>query len=117
MISEPGSGSLCGAALIPDDGPAVALADRGSADAPLSAYSRFAQRLRRRYAQELRALPPGAPTRATIEAAYESLRKAGTEIGTALRITRQLVLERLIRLDCDQGASLALVTRAMTELA
>ena len=117
MTPEAGSGSLCGVALIPDDAAAVVLADRGSAEAPLSAHSRFAQRLRRRYAQELRALPPGAPTRATIEAAYESLQAAGHDIGTALRIARQLVLERLIRLDCDQGAPLALVTRAMTELA
>ncbi len=45
------------------------------------------------------------------------LRGAGHDIGTALRIVRQLVLERLIVLDCDTGAPLALVSGAMTELA
>ncbi len=62
-------------------------------------------------------LPPGPPDRAAIAAAYDALRHAGHDAGAALRIARQLVLERLIVLDCDAGAPLALVTSAMTQLA
>ena len=88
-----------------------------SAAGRLSAHSRFAQRLRRRYASELSLLPPGAPTRDTMRRAYDSLRAGGHALGTALRILRQLVMERLVTLDCDEGAPLAVVTRATTELA
>ena len=42
---------------------------------------------------------------------------AATMSATALRITRQLVLERLIMLDCDQDAPLAAGDHRMTELA
>ncbi len=84
---------------------------------PLSAHSRFATRLRRRYASELALLPPGAPDAAQLPLVYDRLRAAGHDVGTALRIVRQLVLERLIVLDCDEAAPLAVVTRAMTDLA
>jgi glutamate-ammonia-ligase adenylyltransferase len=50
-------------------------------------------------------------------AAYATLRARGDDAGAALRILRQLVLERLIRLDCDQRVALSVVTRAMTDLA
>jgi glutamate-ammonia-ligase adenylyltransferase len=83
----------------------------------LSSHSRFAQRLRRRYADELALLPPGAPALAHMSAAYESLRSRGDSVADALRITRQLVMERLITLDCDAQAPLAVVTTAVTELA
>jgi glutamate-ammonia-ligase adenylyltransferase len=83
----------------------------------LSADSRFAQRLRRRYAAELSLLPAGHPTQPLMAAAYATLRERGDDAGTALRILRQLVLERLIGLDCDQQAPLAIVTQAMTDLA
>ncbi len=52
-----------------------------------------------------------------MSAAYATLRERGHDTGTALRILRQLVLERLIRLDCDEQVPLAVVTRAMTDLA
>src|SRR5438105_15052877 len=99
--------------------PGIAL---GSLAAPqaaerLSDHSRFVQRLRRRYARELALLAPGAPVRATIAQAYESLRAEAHATGAALRILRQLVMERLAVLDCEQGAPLAAVTRAVTELA
>ena len=55
-------------------------------------------------------LAPGTPTREAMVAAYELLRKQGHDTGTALRILRQLVMERLITLDCDEQAPLGLVT-------
>ncbi|SCK61967.1 glutamate-ammonia-ligase adenylyltransferase [Variovorax sp. HW608] len=84
---------------------------------PVSGHSRFVQRLRRRYAAELSLLPPGAPVLAHMAAAYESLRGRGDNAADALRIVRQLVMERLITLDCDEEAPLAVVTTAVTELA
>jgi glutamate-ammonia-ligase adenylyltransferase len=83
----------------------------------LSDHSRFVQRLRRRYAAELALLPAGDPVHATIAHAYDRLREQGHATGAALRILRQLVMERLVTLDCDEGAPLATVTRAVTELA
>jgi glutamate-ammonia-ligase adenylyltransferase len=88
------------------------------ADKPaLSSYSRFVQRLRRRYAGELALLPEGEPRRASMTQAYEALRARGDGVGDALRIVRQLVMERLVTLDCDRQAPLAVVTTAVTELA
>jgi len=84
---------------------------------PVSGHSRFVQRLRRRYAAELSLLPPGAPVLAHMAAAYESLRARGDDVPDALRAVRQLVMERLITLDCDEQAPLAVVTTAVTELA
>ncbi len=82
-----------------------------------SSHSRFVQRLRRRYAGELALLPPGVPERGPIAQAYAALRGRGDAVGDALRTVRQLVMERLATLDCDQQAPLADVTRAVTELA
>ena len=82
-----------------------------------SSYSRFVQRLRRRYAAELPLLPPGAPRRDSMNVAYEALRRRGDSVGDALRIVRQLVMERLVTLDCDAQAPLTVVTTAVTELA
>ncbi len=84
---------------------------------PLSGHSRFVQRLRRRYADQLHLLPPGAPVRATMEATLATLRATGLDTGAALRSLRQLVMERLVVLDCDAQAPLDVVTRAVTELA
>jgi len=80
-------------------------------------YSRFVQRLRRRYAAELHLLAPGAPVREHMTRTYDALRARGDSTADALRIVRQLVMERLVALDCDQQAPLELVTRAVTELA
>ena len=85
--------------------------------APLAQESRFVQRIRRRYAEQLSLLPPGAPTRAAMQAVFDALRNTGADISQALRTTRQLVLERLTCLDCDADTPLELVTLAMTELA
>jgi len=84
---------------------------------PLASHSRFHQRLQRRYADEFSVLPPGAPTRATMAEALAALRARGHDTGAALRILRQVVMERLMRLDCEQGAPLSDITRATTELA
>jgi len=81
----------------------------------LSTYSRFVQRLRRRYANELHLLPAGAPVSATLQTCFDALRTTHS-CGDALRMLRQLVMERLVVLDCEQHADLTVVTRAMTEL-
>ena len=90
--------------------------------APLSlradaGYSRMCQRLRHRYADWMTCLPAGAPVRDTMLQALDALRGKGLDLGAALRVLRQLVMERLVVLDCEQGASLEVVTRAVTELA
>ena len=104
-----------------------------------SDYSRYVQRIRRRYADQLHLLPAGAPVRAAMEVTLQALLASGLEPGAALRVLRQLVLERLVVLDCDKeapalatscaalppeaaaagtaGVALNVVTRAMTELA
>ena len=81
----------------------------------LSTYSRFVQRLRRRYANELHLLPPGAPVLATMQTCFDALRQTHS-CGDALRMLRQLVMERLVVLDCDTRVGLDVVTRAVTEL-
>ncbi len=80
-------------------------------------HSRFVQRVRRRYPQELDCLPPGAPVHASMQEALARLRERGLALPAALRVLRQLVLERLVVLDCEQGAPLDDITRAVTELA
>jgi len=49
--------------------------------------------------------------------AFDDLKALGLDTGSALRTTRQLVLERLLCLDCDEQATLHQVTQAMTDLA
>ena len=83
----------------------------------LSSHSRFAQRVRRRYEKQLKLLPPGLPDRAALAQTFEALRAEGFDLGSALRCTRQLVLERLLCLDCDEQAPLEHITQCMTLLA
>ncbi len=82
-----------------------------------SGYSRFAQRIRRRYAAQLPLLRPGVPDQAAIGLLFNALLRMGEDTGAALRITRQLVLERLLCLDCAAQAPLEAVTASMTWLA
>ena len=92
--------------------------DAGAASGgALAAHSRFVQRVRRRHAAELDTLPPGLPTRAGIAALVARLREPGLTLAAALRVARQLVLERLAVLDIEAGAPMTDITRAMTELA
>ena len=82
-----------------------------------SAFSRFVQRLRRRYPDELTWLPDGVPEREAMQQAYDRLRASHQTPGAALRILRQLVLHRLAQLDANGQASLKQVTASMTRLA
>jgi glutamate-ammonia-ligase adenylyltransferase len=75
------------------------------------------QRLRRRYPQELALLPAGEPTAAHLQTTYARLRQAYPEVADALRVLRQLVLERLVVLDCEHQAPLNTVMQSMTALA
>ncbi len=83
----------------------------------LSSHSRLGQRVQRRFAGQLHLLAPGVPDQAAMEMALVSLQADGLDLGATLRIIRQLVLERLLRLDCDQQAPLQQVTQVMTDLA
>ena len=80
-------------------------------------HSRFVQRIRRRYAGELALLAAGLPTRASIDTLIDELLAGGRGLASAMRVARQLVLERLAVLDVEQGALMPDITRAMTELA
>ena len=80
-------------------------------------YSRMVQRIRRRYAERLHLLAGGPPLRAGMQAVFSALQATGMDTSAALRVLRQLVIERLAVLDCEQQAPLAVVIQAMTELA
>ena len=103
-------------AQVPASGLEGAFGDSGH-----SQYSRFVQRIRRRYASQMALLSRGAPIRSSMEHTLQVLFAEGLQAGAALRVLRQLVMERLVVLDCDGDSAgqvpLTVVTRAMTELA
>jgi len=80
----------------------------------LATHSRFAQRVRRRYETELPLLAPGVPDPAQLLATFDALQTQGHNLPSALRITRQLVVERLLCLDCEQQLPLALTQAQAT---
>ncbi len=80
-------------------------------------HSRFVQRIRRRYAAERPLLAPGTPGVPGILALVRALQSAGRPLPAALRVARQLVLERLAVRDVEEHAPLEDVTGAMTALA
>jgi [glutamine synthetase] adenylyltransferase / [glutamine synthetase]-adenylyl-L-tyrosine phosphorylase len=80
-------------------------------------HSRFVQRIRRRYAAELPLLPPGAPDVAAVTALVQRLQHGGRALPSALRVARQLCLERLACLDTEQAAALETITSSMSALA
>jgi glutamate-ammonia-ligase adenylyltransferase len=84
---------------------------------PRAEFSRFVQRVRRRHADLLPQLPSGRPDPAFLQQLYVQLRGTGHDISAALRILRQLVMERLVVLDIEQQAPLQDITASMTELA
>jgi [glutamine synthetase] adenylyltransferase / [glutamine synthetase]-adenylyl-L-tyrosine phosphorylase len=103
-----------------DSDPAVAPLGHGVPPLGVSdahGYSRFVQRLHRRYADVLPWLAPGAPTRESLAAGFSALLQTGLDTSAALRVLRQLTLERLAQLDCAQQVPLGSVTRSMTWLA
>jgi [glutamine synthetase] adenylyltransferase / [glutamine synthetase]-adenylyl-L-tyrosine phosphorylase len=103
-----------------DSDPAVAPLGHGVPPLGVSdahGYSRFVQRLHRRYADVLPWLAPGVPTRESLAAGFSALLQTGLDTSAALRVLRQLTLERLAQLDCAQQVPLGSVTRSMTWLA
>jgi [glutamine synthetase] adenylyltransferase / [glutamine synthetase]-adenylyl-L-tyrosine phosphorylase len=82
----------------------------------LSSFSRYATRVRRRYADQLQILPTGLPNEQAVQLCYDALQK-NYDLAASLRITRALAMERLITLDCDAAAELVDVTACMTSLA
>jgi len=110
-------GSAPPSAASPENAAQRQAVDAGGGVTRLSSHSRFAQRVRRRYASELPLLAAGPLSRASMDEAYGRLCAAGHGTGTALRILRQLVMERLVTLDCDLQAPLGVITTAVTELA
>ena len=103
---------------LPAETPSLALTNAVLAQAQ---HSRYVQRIRRRYADELTKLPEsdptGLPRREVIHALALQLMTEGRSLGSALRVTRQLVLERLAVLDVERGCAMPDITLAMTELA
>ncbi len=83
----------------------------------LASYSRFVQRVRRRYLHELKLLGPGMPTAHATAALVQQLRGKGHDVAAALRIARHVVMERLCVFDIEQGAQMVDITAAVTELA
>ncbi len=79
--------------------------------------SRLVQRLRRRYAEQLNWLAPGHPSPETFSSCYAQLLTHYPQPADALRVLRQLLMERLVVLDTEQQADLAVVTAGMTWLA
>ena len=84
---------------------------------PTADHSRYVQRIRRRYAPELALLPVGIPRADTLNVLIDRLQADGRPLASALRVARQVVMERLAVLDVEQQATLDDVTHTMTTLA
>ncbi len=102
---------------LPASPPEVAALTAAAASTAQAGHSRYVQRIRRRYGDELHKLTPGLPRREVIQALVQRLVAEGRTLGSAMRVTRQLVLERLAVLDIEQAAAMQDITLAMTELA
>jgi [glutamine synthetase] adenylyltransferase / [glutamine synthetase]-adenylyl-L-tyrosine phosphorylase len=94
--------------------PELAAAAPGQAAAD---HSRYVQRIRRRYAAVRPLLPDGLPDLGGINALVHTLQQGGRPLASALRVARQLVIERLAVLDIEARAPMEQITRAMTALA
>ncbi|MGE8396098.1 MAG: glutamine-synthetase adenylyltransferase, partial [Comamonas sp.] len=85
---------------------------------PAAAHSRFWQRLHRRYADVMTLLPSSVPYRKGMEQVLQQLmQQHGLDLSAGLRVLRQLVMARLMELDCEGQADMGMVTRSVTELA
>ena len=98
------------------EGPGRATHPSYSMPPAFSDASRFARRVRHRYAVERDFLPPGLPQEAHLRRALEALLKT-YPLASALRILRQLVMERLLSLDCDASLGLKAVMVCICGLA
>jgi glutamate-ammonia-ligase adenylyltransferase len=67
-------------------------------------HSRFVQRIGVDSMRSGRCWPPAFPTSTRIRAG-QALQQHGRSLPSALRVARQLVLERLAVLDVEQGAT------------
>ena len=83
----------------------------------LPSYSRFFQRVERRYGEFENCLAPGTPATATLADTLQALQQRNFDLCAALRITRQLVLQRLLQHDCQGQLSLQAVCHCMTAMA
>ncbi|HVQ05512.1 MAG TPA: hypothetical protein VMT14_18445, partial [Burkholderiaceae bacterium] len=62
-------------------------------------YSRYVQRVRRRFGSEIAKLAPGVPDAAAIDTLVTHLLQQGGSLASALRLARHAVIERLVVLD------------------
>lgn len=85
--------------------------------ASLASHSRFVQRVRRRFGDAAHQWADGAPRADSIARLIDGFLAQGLPLARALRMTRNLVIERLAVLDVEQAAPLECVTQGMTELA
>ncbi|MBT9608783.1 MAG: hypothetical protein IV110_01930, partial [Aquabacterium sp.] len=77
-------------------------ASRAPSSTATAAHSRYVQRIRRRYEGEVADFAlamPGLPRSADIAALIARLQAGGRDLTSALRVARQLVMERLAVLD------------------
>ena len=103
---------------LPDAASSASIGDTPSA--ATADHSRYVQRIRRRYAPEVTDFAqaaPGLPRIADISALIDRLQAAGRDLTSALRVARQLVMERLAVLDIERAAPMQDITVVMTELA
>jgi [glutamine synthetase] adenylyltransferase / [glutamine synthetase]-adenylyl-L-tyrosine phosphorylase len=82
----------------------------------LPSYSRYVARITRRYSEYANCLSIEVPDKEQIQACLNTL-LTRHELSVSLRITRHLVLKRLIEIDCTSNASVQTITTAMTALA
>ena len=88
-----------------------------NAAAATADYSRYVQRVRRRFGRDIAALAPGVPDATAIDRLVEHYLSEGRSLAAALRVARHAVVERIAVLDVEQAAPLESVTGAMTTLA
>ncbi|HSW24442.1 MAG TPA: glutamine-synthetase adenylyltransferase, partial [Burkholderiaceae bacterium] len=88
-----------------------------NATAATADYSRYVQRVRRRFGAEIAALAAGVPDAAAIEQLIDRFVQQGQPLAAALRIARHAVVERLVVFDVEHAVPLQAVTSAMTALA
>ncbi len=115
---EANNAIMTGSPAREEPAPAVVAMNAGSSwsENSFASFSRYSTRVRRRYVDLLPFLPAGTPMRQALQICYDELQKK-YDIAASLRITRALAMERLTVLDCDQSATLSVVTACMTELA